>query len=44
MQSYLDILNELQETVNTDVIIEQDRIKINETIKQLLELLWKYSS
>ena len=45
MRSYLEIINELTETVNADVCIPtKDRKVIHATIKLLLNLLWKYSN
>lgn len=43
MRSYLEILNELKETLKTDVIPKDDEQKIDEILQQLFELLWKYS-
>ena len=43
MRSYLEILNELQEAIDTDSIIPQDKKKIDNLLKQLFDLLWEYS-
>lgn len=43
MRSYLDILNELKETLDADVIPANDKQKIDKTLQQLLMLLWPYS-
>ena len=43
MHSYLDILNELKKTVESDIIPKEDKEKIDDTLQQLFELLWKYS-
>ena len=43
-RSYLEILNELKETLETDVIPKEDKNKINNTLQQLFYLLWKYSN
>jgi hypothetical protein len=44
MRSYLDILNELMETIETDIIPEDEKEIIKEQIRVLLDLLWKYSN
>ena len=44
MRSYLEILNELMETVETDIIPENEKEIIKEQIRVLLDLLWKYSN
>ncbi len=44
MRSYLEILNELMETVETDIIPENEKEVIKEQIRVLLDLLWKYSN
>jgi hypothetical protein len=45
MRSYLEIIEELIETVNADVCIPtKDKKVIHDTIKLLLNLLWKYSN
>ena len=44
MRSYLEILNELMETVETDIIPENEKKIIKEQIRALLGLLWKYSN
>lgn len=44
MRSYLDILNELMETIETDIIPENEKEIIKEQIRVLLDLLWKYSN
>lgn len=43
MRSYLEILDELKQTVDTDAIPKNDKQKIDKAIQQLFELLWKYS-
>ena len=43
-KSYLDILNELQESVNTDIFPKKDKIQIDESIQKLFKLLYKYSN
>ena len=43
MRSYLEIINELKETLKTDNIPSEDKRKINEAIQKLCELLWEYS-
>ena len=41
--SYLEILNKLKETLESDHIPEKDKKKINDALQKLFELLWKYS-
>ena len=43
MNSYLEILNELMETIETDSIPTADKKKIINLIYQLRDWLWKYS-
>lgn len=43
MNSYLEILNELMEAIETDSIPKADKEKIINLIYQLGDLLWKYS-
>ena len=43
MRNYLEIINELMETVVTDNIPEVDKEKINDLIQQLADMIWKYS-
>ena len=43
MRSYLEVLNELKEMLETDIISEEDKAKIEDITQQLFELLWKYS-
>ena len=43
MNSYLEILNELMETIETDSIPKADKKKIINLIYQLRDWLWKYS-
>ena len=43
MRSYLEILNELKETLDTDIIPKEDKDKIDDALQQLHDLLWKYS-
>lgn len=43
MRSYLEILNELKETVDTDCIPEDDKKEIDNTLNKLFDLLWNYS-
>ena len=42
-RSYLDILNELKETIDTDSIPKQDKQKIDNALQRLFDLLWVYS-
>ena len=42
MRSYLEIMNELKETLETDNIPKEDKSKIDDVFQQLFELLWKY--
>lgn len=44
MRSYLEILNELMETVETDIIPENEKEIIKAQSQVLLDLLWKYSN
>jgi hypothetical protein len=43
MRSYLEILNELMETVESDIIPKNEKETIKEQIRALLDTLWKYS-
>lgn len=43
MRSYLEILNELMESVETDSIPKTEKEHIKEKMRELLDLLWKYS-
>lgn len=43
MNSYLEILNELMEAIETDNIPKADKEKLINLIHQLGDLLWKYS-
>lgn len=43
MRSYLEIIKELQETVNTDTIPYDDKVKIDKKIQELMDMLWVYS-
>ena len=43
MRSYLEILNEIKETIDTDIIPSEDKEKINKAVENLFNLLWKYS-
>lgn len=43
MRSYLDILNELMEAVESDVMPDEDKQRIKEKLQNLLDLLWQYS-
>ena len=43
MRSYLDILNELMEAVESDVMLDEDKQRIKEKLQNLLDLLWQYS-
>lgn len=43
MRSYLEILNELKETLETDCIPENDKKIIDDTLEKLFDLLWNYS-
>lgn len=44
MRSYLEILNELMETVETDIIPYNEKKTIKKQIRALFDLLWKYSN
>ena len=43
MRSYVEILNELMETVDADCIPDKDSKQIKSLAGQLMELLWPYS-
>lgn len=43
MRSYLEILNELRETIEPDSIPESDEIEIYRHLEELFDLLFKYS-
>ena len=43
MRSYLEILNELKETLETDCIPANDKKIIDDTLEKLFDLLWNYS-
>ena len=43
MHSYLELLKELSKTVNSDIIPEKEKAQIKHKIKELLDMLWKYS-
>lgn len=43
MRSYLEILNELADTVESDAIPKEDKAKIQKQLQVLFNLLWKYS-
>lgn len=43
-RSYVDILAELNKALDTDRIPADDRIKINEALERLQNLLWPYSA
>lgn len=43
MRSYLEILMELQKTVNADKIPLDNLERINMHIQELVRMLWKYS-
>jgi hypothetical protein len=43
MRSYLDILTELRETLDSDNIPEKDKKKIDNLLQKLFEVLYKYS-
>ena len=41
--TYVEILNKLKETLESDHIPENDKKEIDATWSKLFELLWKYS-
>ena len=41
--SYIDMLSLLNEKIESDVIPDEDKKKIQRVVQQLQELLWKYS-
>lgn len=44
MRSYLEVLNELRETMESDVCMpESDKAKADKLLRQVFDLLWKYS-
>lgn len=43
MRSYLEIIEELSQTVESDIIPDGDKAKIKALITKLFNLLWKYS-
>ncbi len=43
MRSYVDILNELTDTVESDAIPKEDKFEIQKQLQVLFNLLWKYS-
>lgn len=43
-KTYLEMLNELCEMIETDNIPKKDKDKIIVMIKELHEILWKYSA
>ena len=43
MRSYLDILTEINEAIESDSIPANDKLKITQHVLALLELLLKYS-
>ena len=43
-RTYVDLLTELKEAVDTDIMSEQDRQEINQYFNALYEILWKYSA
>ena len=43
MRSYVDILNELADTVESDAIPNEDKAEIQKQLQVLFNLLWKYS-
>ena len=44
MRSYLEILKELHEIVDSDIIPAEEKAKIKQKIQELLDMLWKYSA
>ena len=44
MKSYLEILNELYKTVDSDIIPAEEKAEIKKKIQELLGMLWKYSA
>ena len=44
MRSYLEILNELYKTVDSDIIPAEEKAEIKNQIQELLDMLWKYSA
>lgn len=43
-KTYVDILNELYEMIETDNIPKNDKEEIMETVNSLQDMLWKYSA
>ena len=43
-KTYLEMVDELMETVNNDNIPENEKEEIKESIANLYDLLWKYSA
>ena len=43
-RTYLDILNELYEMLETDIIPKPEKEEIMETVNSLQDMLWKYSA
>lgn len=43
-RTYLDILNELYEMLETDIIPKHEKEEIIETVNSLQDMLWKYSA
>ena len=41
--SYIDMLSLLNEKIESDIIPDEDKKKIQKAVQQLQELLWKYS-
>lgn len=43
MRSYIEILKELQQTVDSDSLPTEERMNINKIIMHLVNLLWQWS-
>lgn len=43
-RTYLDIINELYEMINTDNINKEDKEEIESALENLHNMLWKYSA
>lgn len=43
-KTYLEMLNELYEAIETDCIPENDKEEIMETMNSLRDMLWDYSA
>ena len=43
MRSYLEIVNELTDAIESDNIDTNDKAKLNKLLDELTNVLWKYS-